>query len=206
MFLNNIKEQVYALAGLHQACVVVSDLAWRGDYNDKNFKSLINCIVDTKSTKIENIFVEKDFLETGFKHLKKQIIDDIFTRSSETRRYISSIESLVNKLGASKKVTLDIGKNIEQLNQSLFKLSVDDQTKMISSVYQSTLSKIEPRIIVSGKNEFLKQEYISTRIRTALFAGVRCVYLYREYGGNKIKFFLFKKNYIKVLKELLNIS
>ena len=47
MFLKNIKEQIYALAGLHQACLVVSNLAWRGDYENKDFDALINCIIDT---------------------------------------------------------------------------------------------------------------------------------------------------------------
>ena len=79
----------------------------------------------------------------------------------------------------------------------------DEKTKIISDIYQTTLSKIEPRIVVSGKNEYLTKHDISSRIRTALFAGVRCVYLYQQYGGNKIKFFLFKKNYTEMLKEII---
>ena len=115
MFLKNIKEQIYALAGLHQACLVVSNLAWRGEYKNQDFDALINCIIDTKSASIENIFISKDCLSIGFKHLKKQIIDDIFTRSSETRRYISSLEALVNKVDTSEQIVSDIGRNIDQL-------------------------------------------------------------------------------------------
>lgn len=203
MFLKNIKEQIYALAGLHQACLVVSNLAWRGEYENKDFDALINCIIDTKSTTIENIFISQNYIEKGLKHLKKQIIDDIFTRSSETRRYISSLEALVNKVGKSEEMISDIGKSIDKLDSTFNTFTYDEKTKIISDIYQTTLSKIEPRIVVSGKNEYLTKHDISSRIRTALFAGVRCVYLYQQYGGNKIKFFLFKKNYTEMLKEII---
>ncbi len=202
MFLKNIKEQIYALAGLHQACLIVSNLAWRGEYENKDFDALINCIIDTESTTIENIFISQNYLEKGFEHLKKQIIDDIFTRSSETRRYISSLEALVNKVDESEEVISDIGKSIDKLDPTFGTFTYDEKTKIISDIYQTTLSKIEPRIVVSGKNEYLTKHDVSSRIRTALFAGVRCVYLYQQYGGNKIKFFLFKRSYTDMLREL----
>ena len=132
MFLKNIKEQIYALAGLHQACLVVSNLAWRGEYENKDFDALINCIIDTKSTTIENIFISQNYIEKGLKHLKKQIIDDIFTRSSETRRYISSLEALVNKVGKSEEMISDIGKSIDKLDSSFNTFTYDDKTKIIS--------------------------------------------------------------------------
>ena len=201
MLIKNIKQQIYALAGLHQACLVVSNLAWRGEYNDKDFTSLINCITDNNSGSVEDIFVAQKYLQTGFAHLKKQIVDDIFTRSSETRRYISSIEKLVDKLNSSKNIINNISSELKLIDMNN---TLNDKSKIISEIYQKTLSKIEPRIVVSGKNEYLQKEKVSSRIRTALFAGVRCVYLYREYGGNKIKFFLFKKSYINVLKDIIN--
>ncbi|GIS45780.1 MAG: hypothetical protein Ct9H90mP18_01120 [Gammaproteobacteria bacterium] len=96
--------------------MVVSNLAWRGDYENKDFDALINCIIDTKSTAIEDIFINQNYIEKGLRHLKKQIIDDIFTRSSETRRYISSLEALVNKVDKSEEMISDIGKSIDKLD------------------------------------------------------------------------------------------
>ena len=140
MFLKNIKEQIYALAGLHQACLVVSNLAWRGDYENKDFDALINCIIDTKSTAIEDIFINQNYIEKGLRHLKKQIIDDIFTRSSETRRYISSLEALVNKVDKSEEMISDIGKSIDKLDASFNTFTYDEKTKITLAILKRFIS------------------------------------------------------------------
>ena len=204
MFLKNIKEQIYALAGLHQACLVVSNLAWRGDYENKDFDALINCIIDTKSTTIENIFISQNYIEKGLRHLKKQIIDDIFTRSSETRRYIASLNKLSDTLMSDNSCINKIQLLLKSFSEKSKSMTIDEKTIELSNIYQQTLSKFEPRIVVNGENKFLTDENHSSRIRTALFAGVRSVILWRQLGGSKLKLLFLKGQFSKQIDNYLD--
>ena len=94
MLFDKIDEQTIALAGLYQSCHVVSKISWNGEYCEKDFNPLINCILKINSTNTEDIYINISNLKTGLISFKKQIIGDIFTRSSEIRRYIASLQQL----------------------------------------------------------------------------------------------------------------
>ena len=94
MWNDKIDEQTIALAGLYQSCEVVSKIAWKGEYVEKDLIPLINCILKINSTNTEDVYMNITSLETGLIHFRKQIVGDIFTRSSETRRYIASLKQL----------------------------------------------------------------------------------------------------------------
>ena len=113
MWNDRIDEQTIALAGLYQACQIVSKIAWNGEYNEQELEPLISCIIKVDSTNTENIYLNVSKLESGLVYFRKQIVGDIFTRSSETRRYISSLEALVNKVDKSDEMISDIGKSID---------------------------------------------------------------------------------------------
>ena len=57
MLFDKIDEQTIALAGLYQSCHVVSKIAWNGEYYEKDFNPLINCILKINSTNTEDIYM-----------------------------------------------------------------------------------------------------------------------------------------------------
>ena len=61
-----------------------------------------------------------------------------------------------------------VQKLIKELNEDINNLSVDETTKQLSEIYQQTLSKFEPRVIVNGENMHLTNPLQASRIRTAL--------------------------------------
>ena len=87
MWNDKIDEQTIALAGLYQSCEVVSKIAWKGEYVEKDLIPLINCILKINSTNTEDVYMNITSLETGLIHFRKQIVGDIFTRSSEIHNY-----------------------------------------------------------------------------------------------------------------------
>tara|TARA_B100001109_G_scaffold128150_1_gene104269 strand:- start:1159 stop:1584 length:426 start_codon:yes stop_codon:yes gene_type:complete len=135
--------------------------------------------------------------------MKKQIVDDIFTRSSETRRYISSIKNLIKKLDKETSIINKFQNELISLNnqENIFP-SFDDKVIEIGNIYQRTFSKIDPRIVISGDNSFLKNELNAARIRSALMAAIRSIYLWKQSGGSDIKLFIFKGTYVSRLKEI----
>ena len=203
MSISTIDRQLYSLAALYQSCNAISRIAWEGKYDDEEFSPLIKSILDVNSDDPLSIYEEPTLLKSGFEFLKKQVIDDIFTRSSETRRYISSIKNLVKRIDTSNIIDDQFRKNIDRLNEIKREKTIDDLVLEIGQLYIDTFSKVEPRIVISGDNQYLKIDLNAARIRTALMAAIRSVYLWKSCNGSDFKFFLFKKRYIKRIKEII---
>tara|TARA_Y100000748_G_C15498690_1_gene489198 strand:- start:3008 stop:3628 length:621 start_codon:yes stop_codon:yes gene_type:complete len=203
--MSTIDKQLYSLAALYQSCNAISRIAWEGQYDEKEFLPLIKSILDVDSDDPLTIYQQPILLKSGFEFLKKQVADDIFTRSSETRRYISSIKNLVKRINTSSIIDEQFRKRIDRLNENEHEINTDNIVLEIGQLYKDTFSQLEPRIVISGDNQYLKQDLNAARIRTALMAAIRSVYLWKSCNGTDLKFFLFKKRYISRIREIIEI-
>ena len=201
--MSSIDKQLYSLAALYQSCNAISRIAWEGKYEEKEFLPLIKSILDVDSDDPLAIYQKPTSLRSGFEFLKKQVVDDIFTRSSETRRYISSIKDLVKRINTSSIIDEQFKKRIDRLNETEYEKNTDDTVLEIGQLYKDTFSKLEPRIVISGDNQYLKEDLNAARIRTALMAAIRSVYLWKSCNGSNFKFFLFRKRYVKRIREII---
>ena len=206
MLIKNIDDQTIALAGLYQCCQAVSDIAWNGEYNEGNFLPLINSILEMNSANLTDIYLDINEMKPGLEYLRKQMIGDIFTRSSETRRYIVSLRLLANNLMKNSEIIILMQKLLKELKDDGDNLDTDQKTNRLSEIYQQTLSKFEPRIIVNGDNTHLTNPLQASRIRTALFAGVRATLLWQQLGGTKWKLVVFKSSFSKSIDKYLEIA
>ena len=204
MWNDKIDEQTIALAGLYQSCQVVSKIAWSGEYIEKDFIPLVNCILKINSTDAEDIFISIDNLKTGLINFRKQIAGDIFTRSSETRRYIASLKQLSANLMSDNECVKKIQILLKKMDDKATSMTIDEQANELSSIYQKTLSTFEPRIVVNGERNNLTDQVHASRIRTALFAGVRSLILWQQLGGSKLKLFFLKGQYTKQVDKYLS--
>ena len=203
--MSTIDQQLYSLAALYQSCNAISRIAWEGQYDEKEFLPLIKSILDVDSDDPLTIYQQPISLKSGFEFLKKQVVDDIFTRSSETRRYISSIKDLVKRINTSSIIDEQFRKRIDRINENEYEKNTDNIVLEIGQLYKDTFSQLEPRIVISGDNQYLKQDLNAARIRTALMAAIRSVYLWKSCNGSDLKFFLFKKKYISRIREIIEI-
>ena len=203
--MSTIDKQLYSLAALYQSCNAISRIAWEGQYDEKEFLPLIKSILDVDSDDPLTIYQQPISLKSGFEFLKKQVVDDIFTRSSETRRYISSIKDLVKRINTSNIIDEQFRKRIDRINENEYEKNTDNIVLEIGQLYEDTFSQLEPRIVISGDNQYLKQDLNAARIRTALMAAIRSVYLWKSCNGSDLKFFLFKKKYISRIREIIEI-
>ena len=203
--MSTIDKQLYSLAALYQSCNAISRIAWEGQYDEKEFLPLIKSILDVDSDDPLIIYQQPISLKSGFQFLKKQVVDDIFTRSSETRRYISSIKDLVKRINTSSIIDEQFRKRIDRINENEYEKNTDNIVLEIGQLYKDTFSQLEPRIVISGDNQYLKQDLNAARIRTALMAAIRSVYLWKSCNGSDLKFFLFKKRYVSRIREIIEI-
>ena len=201
--MSTIDKQLFSLAALYQSCSAISKIAWKGQYDEDEFLPLVKSILNVNSDNPLTIYQEPILLESGFQFLKKQVIDDIFTRSSETRRYISSIKDLVKRIDASNIIDEQFRERINLLNEIEHEKTTDDIVLEIGQLYKDTFSQLEPRIVISGDNQYLKENLNAARIRTALMAAIRSVYLWKSSKGSDFKFLLFRKRYVRRIREII---
>lgn len=205
MLIKNLDKQTISLAGLYQACLFVSNIAWKGEYNDKDFLPLVNSIFSMDTDDVVKIFIDIQYLKTGFNYLKQQTIDNVFASSNETRGYVTSLNILSKKIKANPAVMNDMQILLKKLNDDYACLTLDEKAERISIIYQDTLSKFKPRIVVNGKNIYLTDNLNAARIRTALFSGLRAIFLWNQFGGSKLKLFFLKGQYSKQIDKYLNM-
>jgi high frequency lysogenization protein len=76
----------------------------------------------------------------------------------------------------------------------------------LGDLYHSTISTLQPRIMVNGEQEFLALPNTVNKIRALLLAGIRASMLWRQCGGARWNFLVFRKKLqdesIKLLAEL----
>ena len=70
----------------------------------------------------------------------------------------------------------------------------------LANTYSTTVSLLQPRIILNGKPEYLKQGHITEQIRAILLAGIRSAVLWTQMGGSQWQL-LFKR---KLLVDTAN--
>ena len=76
----------------------------------------------------------------------------------------------------------------------------------ISTLYQKSLSQLEPKIIVRGAKGRLQDEASVVRVRTALFAGVRAAFLWHQQGARRWHLIFSRRAYAERAAQLVNVS
>ena len=182
MFGKYIEQQTIALGALHQSCLIIENIAWNGEYSINNLETLINSILKIDSASIEDIYGEVFNLKNGFNHLRDELTN--VSNNSETKKYFKSLINLSFSLDHRNEIINHIQDSIKKYNEyiSINDPSTIEKSRKLSSLYINTLSKIEPRIVVTGDNKYLTVEDNASIIRTSLFAGLRAVYLWKQYG------------------------
>ncbi|MBS83099.1 MAG: hypothetical protein CMD65_03075 [Gammaproteobacteria bacterium] len=204
MFGKYIEQQTIALGALHQSCLIIENIAWNGEYSINNLETLINSILKIDSASIEDIYGEVFNLKNGFNHLRDELTN--VSNNSETKKYFKSLINLSFSLDHRNEIINHIQDSIKKYNEyiSINDPSTIEKSRKLSSLYINTLSKIEPRIVVTGDNKYLTVEDNASIIRTSLFAGLRAVYLWKQYGGNRLKLFFYKSQIKKQIDTYIN--
>lgn len=203
--MKSLENQTIALAAIYQSCYIIKEIAWNGKFNENDLEVLINGIFITNPSSAYDVYNEIHHLDTGFKFLKDQL--NGINVNHEVKGYFSALITLSKGLEKNKIITTKVQEELLKLEESFSneKLSFDDKSKKISIIYINTLSKIEPRIIITGDNQYLKDPIIASKIRTSLFAGLRSVFLWKSFGGSNIRNFFYKSKIINEIDRLLVI-
>lgn len=194
MSLNSITNQTIALSGIAQACLLVQQLATTGSSDSAAVETCIKSLLKIDSDGVIDIYTDLEHLRPGLEQLQKQLTARSIA-DPEQARYAASIvfleKQLSNRPDMINKISIGVEK--AQAQSEAFGCMHENVLANLGDVYHSTISTLQPRIMVNGKEEFLAQTHTVNKIRSLLLAGIRAALLWRQCGGARWKFLIFRK-------------
>jgi high frequency lysogenization protein len=204
MQLNTITNQTIALAGIAQAAALVQQLATKGTADSAAMEASIASVLKIDSDSVIDVYGSLSGLKLGLEQLNVQMTGYKIV-NPEQARYSASLVFLENQLSGRKDLlkAIQIGISKAQAQSEHFGLLHENVMANLGEVYQSTVSTLQPRIMVNGEQEFLSRPDVANKIRACLLAGIRSAILWKQCGGTRWKFLFFRKKIQAELQQLL---
>ena len=202
MFKQELKNETISLGAIYQACNEIKKIAWQGEINNNIIEPLINSVYQTTSEEIEDVFISIKRLNSGLDFLRRQLVGDAFSRDGEVSRYFEAIGILVKNMNKKDDVLDKLRTELTKQSMPINEDNLDQHALFLSELYLSTISTVEPRIIVNGDNKYLTDKKNAAMIRSLLLCAIRSYILWQQSGGSKFRIFLFKKKIAELAVKL----
>jgi len=200
-----MKDKNLALAGVFQASELVRQAACHGTWSGYAATSCLNSLFMLEAASIEEIFGSKQRMRLGVETLMAVLQGD--NHYADTLRYSVGLLQLQRKFSRSGKLQDEVGDNLVKISASGQDLEQhqreDSQAHEIAQLYAHTISQMSPRIVVSGKPQYLQNERTTDWIRTLLMAGIRSATLWQQMGGGRFELMFGRKNILRDVEQFL---
>lgn len=193
MSLKNTTNQTIALAAIAQSCLLVQQLATKGEADTSMLETSIASTLKIDSAGVIGIFGELAALKPGLEQLQQQITGRHIA-DQEHGRYAAQLVFLEMQLANRPEMLRQIKQGIEkaQAQAESFGILHENVVASLGDLYHNTISTIQPRIMVNGEQSLLDRSDIVDKIRALLLSGIRSALLWRQCGGSRWKFILFR--------------
>jgi len=204
MELKTLTNQTIALAGVAQAAALVQQLATRGTCDQEALSASIGSVLKIDSANVLDVYGGLPGLKFGLKQLQAQMTG-YKVENPEQARYAATLVFLENQLSSRKDLLDAIRSGVEkaQAQSEHFGPMHENVLANLGEIYHSTISTLQPRIMVNGEQAYLSRPDIVNKIRALLLAGIRSVILWKQCGGARWKFIFYRKKIQKELEALL---
>lgn len=204
MLLNTIANQTIALAGISQAAVLVQQLATTGTADSSALEASIGSLFISDEQGVANVYGGLSGINLGILQLNDQMTG-LKIANPEQARYAASLVFLENQLAKQPAMLKIIFTGIEraQAQSEHFGLLHENVLANLGDIYHTTVSTLQPRIMVNGEQEYLSKPDVVNKIRACLLAGIRSAILWKRCGGTRWKFLFYRKKIQAELQILL---
>jgi len=189
----NNRNRTIAVAALFQCVEGVNQIASTGRVDEDLFASCVHSILNDSET-AEDLYGGLAALKPGLQALLYQLggarlTPDGKPKDMESTRYAVNLLYLEKKLSADKQAFGKVIDGIQTAQQQLdfFEATHSNMIARLAEVYTETISKIGPRIIIKGDQNYLSNPDSAAKIRVLLLAGIRAALLWRQAGGSRWK-------------------
>jgi high frequency lysogenization protein len=200
-----VNERTLALAGIMQAGDLVRQAAWHGTWSGYAARASLHSLFRLEADSVEMIYGDKSRLRLGLETLLAALQGE--NRYADALRYVIGLLQIERRFKQALPLQETIGTRLGQIEASGSGLEEyereDLQAHEIAQLYTETISRLSPRILVSGKPQHLKQDRTVDWIRTLLLAGLRSAVLWDQLGGGRLELLFGRKRIIRETKSLL---
>lgn len=208
--MTTIEDKTLALAGVAQACKQVRTIATSGSYNQDILITAVQSILNTKPPSTAEVYGGKSAVNMGLRLISGYDFKrEDFSQNNhdlDLTKYIINTLSLSQKLikrhDLLDKIDTGVKKAMEQVE--FFSPEHNNVISNLASLYQDTISTMNPRILITGNPVYLEQADNASRVRTLLLSAVRSGVLWHQLGGTRWQLLFQRKNYIQAARKLLN--
>ena len=195
--LGNIDDNyIISLSALLHSSYLVNKIATTGKNYSNEAEMLIRSIYKTDTFDTKSIYKNYNELHDGYVVLKKILTGNTDIPLITMQKYALNmilIQKNINKINDLKYL---IRKKIDNYQEnSMMATNLGDLIAYTEEIYTEHIGIIRPRVVVSGKKEYLEKN--SSLIRALLLSGIRASFLWDYYGGSKWQL-MFRR------KEILN--
>jgi high frequency lysogenization protein len=204
MQLNTITNQTIALAGIAQAAALVQQLATTGTADAAAMEASIASILKIDSDSVSDVYGGLSGVKLGLEQLNEQMTGYKIV-NPEQARYSASLVFLEKQLSSRPDMIKAIRNGVEkaQIQSGHFEPMHENVLANLGEIYHSTISTLQPRIMVNGNPAYISRPDIVNKIRALLLAGIRSAILWKQCGGTRWKFLFFRKKIQTELASLL---
>jgi high frequency lysogenization protein len=204
MSLVSISNQTIALAGIAQACSLVRQLATAGNADQDAMAASIGSTLLIDSESVADVFSGLRGVRHGLEQLDKQLTNRVVA-NPEQARYAAQLVHLQKQLSGNPDMLNKIRSGIikAQSQAEHFGAMHENVLANLADLYHSTISTLQPRIMVNGDPQYLSSQSTVNKIRALLLAGIRASLLWRQCGGSRWHLLFFRKKLQDEAKRLL---
>ena len=188
------EDYILALSAILESAYMVNKIAISSYNAEEDSQMLINSIYITDTNSTSKIYGDNQKLLNGFELLKNILRGKNDISLINIQKYALSIiliQKNINKIIDLKKL---IRKKIDNYQEnSIMTTNLSDLIAYSETIYTEYVGIIRPRIVISGKKEYLEKN--SSLIRALLLSGVRASFLWSKHGGSKWQL-MYKRNEI----------
>jgi len=201
--LNHVR--TLALAGVFRAAALVNILANEGTISEDNLRISVESIFKIDPDDVIDVYGNLNNLESGFATLLNQLGKNNNNRNIDITRYVVSMLFLERQLMKKTRIleTLSTGIELATRQSEHFSSAHENVIANLADLYSRTISKLGPRIMVNGEQNYLETTAISNKIRTVLLGGIRSAVLWYQLGGRRWHVIFYRQRYIQKAKEQL---
>jgi high frequency lysogenization protein len=202
------RDRCIALAGLFQAVRLVQQTA-RGERRDAAATAAcLGSIFNTDPDTTLGVYGDVTALRLGLETLLGQLGSDSAQRDMELTGYAITLLHLERKLHRQPQLLHALGDGIGKITAQteFFDQTHPTVIAALAELYSSTISTLQPRIMVKGEQSILTGTDSRNMIRALLLGGMRAAVLWRQCGGNRVQLLFRRKALLRDCRELLDAA
>ena len=199
------QDRCIALAGLFQSVRLVQQTA-RGERRDAAATAAcLRSIFNTDPASTLAVYGDIASLRTGLETLQAQFGSDNARRDMELTTYAITLLHLERKLNRQPVMLRALGDGIGNIatRTGFFDHAHPAMIAALAELYSSTISTLQPRVMVKGEQSILTGTDSRNMIRALLLGGIRAAVLWRQCGGNRVQLLFRRKALLRTCSELL---